>query len=156
MKLKKYTVEDLKVAVSSSFSIRECLIKLNVAPYGGNYETFKKAVKFYNIDTGHFLGKGANSGNRYRGGGISRPLEDYLSNKVPIQSYKLKNKLINAKLLPYKCNICQLSEWLDLPITLELDHIDGDNNNNNLDNLRLLCPNCHSQTETFRSKKRKV
>lgn len=49
-----------------------------------------------------------------------------------------------------KCIICNISEWLGTPITLEVDHIDGDNSNNSRENLRALCPNCHSQTETWR------
>jgi len=82
-------------------------------------------------------------------------LQDYLDNKFPIQSYKLKNKLIKANLLEYKCSICTISNWNTEFIALELDHIDGNNKNNNLINLRLLCPNCHSQTDTYRSKVRK-
>lgn len=51
-----------------------------------------------------------------------------------------------------KCSICTISKWMDKPITLEVDHIDGDHNNNIEDNLRLICPNCHSQTPTYRAK----
>lgn len=158
MKLRKYTPEQLVDAVDSSVSIRETLIKLNVSPYGGNYEVFKRAVDFYNLDTSHFLGRAANSGSRHKGGGegTGRPLQDFLDNKHPIQSYKLKNKLLKAKLLEYNCVICGIVNWNNKSIALELDHIDGDNKNNNLKNLRILCPNCHSQTDTFRSKKRKV
>ena len=153
MKLHKYTPEQLVDAIDTSFSIRECLIKLNVVPAGGNYEVFKKAVAYYELDTSHFLGKAANCGNKHKGGSIARPLQDYLDNKYPIQSYKLKNKLLKEELLKYTCAWCGLIDsWNDKPIVLELDHVDGNNKNNNLNNLRLLCPNCHSQTDTFRGK----
>jgi HNH endonuclease len=50
----------------------------------------------------------------------------------------------------YHCEVCGISEWMQKPINLELDHIDGDADNNSSDNLRLICPNCHSQTETYK------
>ena len=70
-------------------------------------------------------------------------------------SYNGKGQHKNALLLErgHQCEKCFLTEWLDKPITLELDHIDGDRKNNKQDNLRLLCPNCHSQTPTWRRAK---
>ena len=65
---------------------------------------------------------------------------------------KYKRLLIESQ--GYKCDECSIIEWNKKPITLELEHIDGNNRNNSLDNLRLLCPNCHSQTLTFRGKNR--
>ena len=57
-------------------------------------------------------------------------------------------------MLQYKCTICgNNGVWMDQPLTLQLDHIDGDSTNNELSNLRLLCPNCHTQTETYGSKR---
>lgn len=50
------------------------------------------------------------------------------------------------------CSVCGITEWNNSRITLELDHINGDGTNNNMDNLRLLCPNCHSQTDTYKAK----
>ena len=67
----------------------------------------------------------------------------------------LKGGLLLPELLkirPHKCECCGLSEWNELPITLQAHHIDGDRTNNVLDNLSLLCPNCHSQTDNFGSK----
>lgn len=81
--------------------------------------------------------------------------EDILAGKHPtFQSVKLKKCLVNEGYIRYACQICGTSSWLDKPIVLELDHIDGNRWNHRLENLRLLCPNCHSQTTTFRNKKR--
>ena len=54
--------------------------------------------------------------------------------------------------MEYKCSICSISEWNQRAITLEIDHINGDNSDNQIDNLRYLCPNCHSQTDTYKGK----
>lgn len=64
----------------------------------------------------------------------------------------VKKALLLLGIREYKCEICSISEWNEKSIILELDHINGDRKNNNLDNIRLLCPNCHSQTNTFRGK----
>lgn len=61
----------------------------------------------------------------------------------------LRRYIINNNLLPYKCAICGITKWNDKTISLELDHINGKNNDNRLENLRFLCPNCHSQTSTY-------
>ena len=61
-------------------------------------------------------------------------------------------KRLLANMYGYKCSKCNISNWHDNPLSLHLDHIDGNSDNNSLDNLRLLCPNCHSQTETFCSR----
>lgn len=67
-------------------------------------------------------------------------------------SYGGKGQHKNALLLErgHRCEECKLAEWNDIPITLELEHIDGDRKNNTKENLKLLCPNCHSQTPTWR------
>jgi len=70
------------------------------------------------------------------------------------QTLKLKKRLIREKVLEYKCVSCGLFEWQGKEISLHLDHIDGNNHNHKLENLRLLCPNCHSQTDTWCGKKK--
>jgi hypothetical protein len=67
----------------------------------------------------------------------------------------LKDYLIKNNIISYECSICKLKKWNGVNITLDMDHIDGNNWNNNINNLRLLCPNCHSQTSTFKGKNKK-
>lgn len=84
------------------------------------------------------------------GQGKKLPLEEILQGLHPhFQTFKLKQKMLNAEVIDEKCGSCGLTEWLDQPIALQLDHIDGDSSNHLRDNLRLLCPNCHSQTNTY-------
>ena len=82
----------------------------------------------------------------------TRDMDAYLSNEVPMQSDKLKIRLINEKYLEPMCAICQREEWEDQEIPLQLDHINGNNDDNRLPNLRLLSPNCHAQTPQYRLK----
>ena len=82
----------------------------------------------------------------------TRDMSVYLDNKVPMQSDKLKVRLINEGYLEPKCAICERNFWIGETIPLQLDHINGNNDDNSLDNLRLLCPNCHAQTPQYRLK----
>ena len=151
MKLHKYSERDLRRAVKESTSLRQVLVKLHVAPYGGNYEVLKKALTYFQIDTSHFTGQSWNKGKSV---GPRRPIESYLTNSAPIQSYRLKNRLLKERLFEHRCMNCKSTTWLGKPIPLELDHINGDRNDNRLVNLRLLCPNCHAFTSTYRGKNR--
>lgn len=75
-----------------------------------------------------------------------------LTEKSSYNRHKLKERLVKEGLKEYKCEICGLSEWQGKPISLQLHHLNGINNDNRLSNLQLLCPNCHSQTENFGTK----
>lgn len=143
-----YTKEQLVKAVSSSTSFRQVLIKLGLSPRGGNNATVKRLALKWNVDTSHFLG-GSQKGRPRR---LRVDLDDYLNNKRPCGSFRLKNRLLREKILQPVCSTCNNSTWLDQPIPLELDHKDDNNLNNSLDNLRLLCPNCHALTPTYRGK----
>ena len=104
----------------------------------------------YSIDTKHFLGQGWNVGNSPAD---IKPIDVYFNNKIPITSYKLKNRILKENIKPYQCEMCNLTTWNNKPIPLELHHINGNNNDNNLSNLMLLCPNCHALTDNYRNRK---
>ena len=116
---------------------------------GLHFNTFKKyAIKFgcYKPNQGGKGVKGEPSPSAYN-------LQDILNGKYPeYQSFKLKNRLIKEGIKENKCECCGISEWNGKSLNLELHHIDGNSHNHLLDNLQLLCPNCHSQTDNFRSK----
>lgn len=148
--MRSYTDEQLKEAVANSQSLRQVLITLGLNPKGGgSYRHIQKVIKNLCIDMSHFKGMGWTKGIRSLN---HRKIEDYLSNSKPINSHRLRIKLIQESLLDAKCNHCGLDQWMGKPIPLELDHIDGNHYNNNLSNLQLLCPNCHAQTPTHAGK----
>jgi len=152
MKTRSWSKQDLLLAAKKSFSLRQVLSKLGLKEAGGNYSQIKKYLEEYKIDISHFRGKGWNKG--MSGLGIARiPLENILKSNSNFQSYKLKKRLFAAKLKFPKCEICGWAkESLDGRIPLELDHINGNSHDNRLENLRVLCPNCHSLQPTHRGR----
>ena len=110
-------------------------------------DTLNKHLKLMGIEyVGNMCGKGIHKNKVL--------LQDILTNKVKFNTSHLKKRLVVEGLLEDKCKDCgNEGVWNGKPITLELDHINGDDNDNRLENLRILCPNCHSQTPTFRKKK---
>ena len=78
------------------------------------------------------------------------PLEKILNNEIVYHTNALKKRLIECGLKENKCECCGINQWMGKNLTLELHHIDGNKYNNNIDNLQLLCPNCHSLTDGFR------
>lgn len=152
MRKRSWTFEQLENAVRDSYSIRQVLMKLKLRETGGNYEQIKKYVKEYQLPIQHFRGMGWNKG--LKGIGTPRiPLEEILTNKSPFQSYKLKRRLLKENLKKEACEECGWEKRrYDGTIPVELDHINGDRHDNRLENLRILCPNCHSLKSTHRGR----
>jgi Zn finger protein HypA/HybF involved in hydrogenase expression len=83
-------------------------------------------------------------------------IDDYLKDGSTVSSHRLKQEILKVGLKEHKCENCGLNEWLGNPIPIELDHINGKNNDNRLVNLKILCPNCHALTPTYRGRNKKV
>lgn len=148
-----FTLDQFVKVVKNNYSVASCLSSLNLSPTGANYKGFYKFQKENNIDISHFTGQGHLKGKTHCYNKI--PLSDILVKDYSYSSNKLRKRLISEGLKDHKCECCGLSEWLGEPIPLELDHIDGDHYNNTLENLKILCPNCHSKTPTYRGRNKK-
>lgn len=157
MRPKRWNIDILRTAVRESESIRQVILKLGLIPAGGNYEQIERAISEHKISTSHFLGQAI-----HRGKIIPRkplyPLEKLLVKGGTFQSHKLKRRLYSAGIKQEQCELCGWkSRASDGRIPLELDHMNGDHHDNRIENLRILCPNCHSLQSTHRGKnKRKM
>jgi hypothetical protein len=151
-KSRNYTDYEFSLAVKESGSIRQVLQKLNLREAGGNYQCAKDRIKKLNLDTSHFHGMSWNKGKKLP---KRNPIETYLVENRLVQSNNLKKRLINEGLKDHKCECCGITEWNGQPTPIELDHIDGNRYNNTIENLRILCPNCHAQTDTYRGRNKK-
>lgn len=132
--------------VLNSYSVREVVEKLGFSRNSGSMAIkVKERLAKDNIDHSHFKGRKA------VGTKPVHKLDDILVKDSPYKNiHRLKIRLVNENRLKYECSICSnTGVWMGKPLTLQLDHIDGDNTNHEITNLRFLCPNCHSQTDTF-------
>ena len=155
-RIRSWTDDDLKIAVEKSRSIRSVLLALELVPAGGNYVQIKKRIELLGIDIAHFTGMGWNVGLQFKPS-PAKPLEELLVENGTMQSFSLKKRLFQAGIKKPECELCGWSEMsIDGRIPVELDHINGKRNDNRLENLRVLCPNCHSLQVTHRGKNKKV
>lgn len=151
----KHTDDEFILIVKENFSIRAVLKVLGLAEAGGSYKTFHARVKRLNIDTSHFTGMGHLKGKTHNWN-EKIPLKEILvSNSNYSNTSYLRKRLIKEELLTNECSRCKIKDWQEESLSLHLDHIDGDNTNNQIENLRLLCPNCHSQTSTYCGRNKK-
>jgi len=142
------SLEEFTLVVGSSSSYKEVLNRLGLEAHtGGNYKTLKKRICEDDVDASHIEA----AKRKFRGTPNQRPLESILKKGTcSHSSSRLKRRLVRAGMLQDKCASCGIGcVWNGKPITLQLDHINGDRDDNRIDNLRVLCPNCHSQTKTF-------
>lgn len=127
---------EAKKIINNSDSLSEAATILNISR-----QTITRYIEKYNIDISHMRGAR----------GRDRPLSEIFVEESPKRTNQtLKRYILKYGLIDYVCSICSLEDrWMENPLTLQLDHINGIPTDNRIENLRFLCPNCHSQTETY-------
>lgn len=138
-KYRNYTDSDVIEAVKKSKSIAGVLKLLNLKTAGGNYANIQRVIQNLKCDCSHFTGQAWNKNQRIKN------WSKYT------RGTQLKPHLIKER--GYNCEGCNLEKWMGKPIPLEVEHVDGDRTNNDKKNLKLLCPNCHALTPTWRRRK---
>ena len=151
----RWTIDNLKEAVASSINIAQVFSKLNLKPSGPSYKAFHSDVEQHNIDTAHLLGKGHMFGRNHTLI-LATPLEEVQVEHSTYPTSRLRQRLLKEGILEAVCSICGIKDWMGNSLTLHLDHINGRHRDHRSENLRLLCPNCHSQTENYCSRNRQL
>ena len=145
--MKKVDKETFIRICAESATMAVAASKLNM-----HFSTFKRYAKMFGCYFPNQGGKGTKKNTN-----LNKVIDvkEIIEGKHPsFQTFKLKQKLLQAKIMENECSICGITSWCNRALNCELDHINGNRTDHRLENLRMLCPNCHSQTSTYRSKKR--
>ena len=150
---KVYQVSDEKFIniIKNNTTYSDCLRALGLGTKGGSStDVLKRRINELRCSTEHFNTGAPQAKATYT-------LDEILvKDSTYANISRLKTRLINEKRLEYKCAICGINTWRGQKLSLQLDHINGINNDHRIENLRFLCPNCHSQTETYAGKNRSL
>lgn len=154
---KLYDIDDraFTAIVKSSHSYADVLRAVKIPYKGGNINTVKRRIKSLGLDDSHIpKGVGSNQHRKfeYRQVTLSEAKKKKFVRNSTERTYSIKRLILRFGLIPYKCECGNMGEWRGKELVLQLDHKDGDSSNHELDNLRFLCPNCHSQTTNYAGK----
>jgi Zn finger protein HypA/HybF involved in hydrogenase expression len=147
--MRTWTKEQLYNALLESRSWTDVLRLLGLQEAGGNYSTLRHYTQKYGFSTNHFTSQGWSRGKNL---GPKKPLSFYLTEDSNVKSDNIRKRLIKEGYKEHKCEQCGIIEWCGLPTPLELHHINGKKRDFRLDNLRVVCNNCHAQTNNYRGK----
>lgn len=153
--MRQYSKDWLEELCQDSYSYAEVLRKADRKQGGGTQATLRKKIEEYQIDISHFTGqRWQESPNQESQQGREKySLNEVFIKNSPVTQKVLRGYIERHSVIEYKCQSCGCDgHWQNGQISLEVDHIDGDNSNNEISNLRYLCPNCHALTETYRGK----
>ena len=149
-KQSKYTKELLRTAVKESFSIAGVLRNLDIGFSGGMHSYISNLVDYYNLDTSHFKSAVQHLQKHAFRTRVLTPDEILVKGRsLAGEKRHILHRVLQQVGVPYHCGICGISSWQDKLLKLHIDHIDGNHSDNSRENLRYVCPNCHSQTPTY-------
>jgi HNH endonuclease len=143
-----YTDAELEEAAAGARSKADILRALGLPPDASQYGALNRRLDQAGLDVSELVGRGWRRGATFP----PRVTAADLARRPRVRSETMKRVLLHEGILQRRCGHCGLAEWNGAPIPLELDHVNGDRSDNRLENLRLLCPNCHAQTPTYRGR----
>lgn len=145
-----WSKENITNIVAEEVSAAGVLRRLNLKYTGANYKSLYAHISEYSLDTSHWTGRNKHRKQKEHLSKVD--INILLVENSPIQSNRLKQRLITEGHIKYQCSICKIKDYNNKPITLQLHHINGIATDNRIENIQLLCPNCHSQPGNFGGK----